>query len=202
MATITEIRPQVKDKGRCSLYLDGKFYCGLPLEVAVKHHLKVGGQVEPEELDEMQLENERHMALDRALTYISASMKTEKQISDYLKGKGYVPAVIEFVLEKMREYRFVDDEEYAKLYLRSAGKQKGKRLLALELKRKGASEAAVERALAEHEGEDEAARAVLARYMRGREWTKETLYKAFRYLLSKGFDYDTAKGALGELDED
>lgn len=202
MATITDITPQVKDKGRCSLYLDGKFYCGLPLEVAVKHRLKVGGHIEPEELDEMQLENERYVALDKSLTFISASMKTEKQISDYLKDKGYTPAVIEFVLEKMREYRFVDDEEYARQYLRSAGKGKGKRLLALELKRKGVDGDAAEAALSEHEGEEEAAKAVFLRYMRGREYTKENLYKAFRYLMSKGFDYDTAKGAMGDVDED
>ena len=32
--------------------------------------------------------------------------------------------------------------------------------------------------------------------MRGRTADRETLYKAFRYLLGKGFEYDTAKSAL------
>ena len=45
MARITEIRPQIKDKGRCSVYLDGRFCCGLTLEAVVGHRLKVGDEV-------------------------------------------------------------------------------------------------------------------------------------------------------------
>ena len=29
MSDITAITPQVKDKERCNIYVDGKFYCGL-----------------------------------------------------------------------------------------------------------------------------------------------------------------------------
>ena len=46
---------------------------------------------------------------------------------------------------------------------------------------------------------------VLEKYLRSKEPTRENLSKAFRYLMSKGFDYDVAKRALtayGELDEE
>lgn len=130
----TEISPQVKDKNRCNIYVDGSFYCGMKLETAVKSRLKVGQHVEKAFLDEIQLENEKSEAMDRALNFLSASMKTGRQVTDYLKKKGYVPAVCEYVRERLEGYGYVDDAEYCRAYLASASKTKGRRLLEAELK--------------------------------------------------------------------
>ena len=93
MSEITAITPQVKDKTRCNIFIDGRFYCGLTLEAAVKNRLKAGQTIDPARLSEIQLESEKATALDKALTHISASQKTEKQIGEYLSKKGYLPAV-------------------------------------------------------------------------------------------------------------
>ena len=82
MSDITAITPQVKDKERCNIYVDGKFYCGLKLETALRYRLKAGEPIDLAKLDEIQLENEKSQALDKAMTHLSASMKTEKQIRD------------------------------------------------------------------------------------------------------------------------
>ena len=50
MAEITSIEPQVKDKRRCNVYVDGRFYCGIKLEVAIKYHLKAGMHIEKRSL--------------------------------------------------------------------------------------------------------------------------------------------------------
>lgn len=201
MPEITDIAPQVKDKDRCSVYVDGRFYCGLKLETAVKHRLKVGDQIELSKLDEIQLENEKSQALDKAMTHLTHSMKTEKDIRDFLKKKGYVEAVADYAAEKLKEYGFLDDEEYCRQYAASAGKTKGPRLIAYELKRRGAREESIQAALSELSGEAEAAAAALKKYMRGKEFIKENLSKAYRHLMSRGFDYDTAKEALSSLGE-
>ena len=201
MPEITDISPQVKDKERCNVYVDGRFYCGLKLETAIKYRLKVGEQIELEKLDEIQLENERSQALDKAMTHLTHSMKTEKDIRDFLKKKGYVEAVADYAAEKLKEYGFLDDEEYCRQYAASAGKTKGPRLIAYELKRRGAREESIQAALSELSGEAEAAAAALKKYMRGKEFTKENLSKAYRHLMSRGFDYDTAKEALSSLGE-
>ena len=67
MAEITLIEPQKKDKERCNVYVDGVFYCGIKLEVAVKYRLKTGMQIEKSRLDEIQLETEKSQALDKAM---------------------------------------------------------------------------------------------------------------------------------------
>ena len=207
MNEITAITPQTKDKTRCNIFIDGKFYCGLSLETAVKKRLKVGQVIVPRYLAKLQMECEKQKALDKALTYVSASRKTEKQVRDFLRKKGYLSIVCDYVIAKMREYNFLNDAEYAEAYVESVSKKKGGRLIRLELKRKGLEEADVDTAMEtlDEETEIETAKKILDKYMRGKNSDRETLYKAFRYLMGKGFEYEIAKSALsafGEMDEE
>ncbi len=199
---ITAITPQKKDKTRCNIEVDGRFYCGMKLETVMQNRLKAGVSVSEEELSRMQLESEKQTALDKALTHISASMKTEREVRDYLRRKGYLQDVCDYVVEKMKGYGFLDDAAYAQAYAESAGKKKGKRLIAAELARKGVSDEVVEAALSSLEGEEEGAKRTLEKYMRGKTPDKETLSKAYRHLLSKGYDYETARVALEGLKDE
>ena len=161
-------------------------------------------QIEKSRLDEIQLETEKSQAMDKALTHLSALMKTKKQMRDYLAKKGYTEAVINYVLERLEYHKFVDDYAYCRAYVQSV-KGKGKRALEVDLFRRGAEKDAIEAALNEAEEDVDEAAAILTKYMRGKTADKQTLYKAFKYLLSKGYGYDTAKTALeafGEIDED
>ncbi len=205
MSEITAITPQVKDKTRCNVFVDGRFYCGLTLEAAVRNRLKAGQPVDPGKLAEIQLESERNTALDKALHFIAATQKTEKQIREYLDKKGYLPAVSDYVLSKMAEYGFLDDGQYAQRYAESAVKRKGARLIRAELRAKGIDDAHISAALDGLEGEEETARRILEKYMRGKTADKPALYKAYRYLLGKGFDGELARktvAAFGEIPEE
>ncbi len=199
MAQITAITPQAKDKNRVNVYVDGRFYCGMRLETVLSCRLKEGDEVDIGRLDEIQLENERAQALDKALTHLSASMKTQKQMMDFLKKKGYVDSVCEYVLEKLRGYGFVDDVQYCVQFAETAGKRMGARRIASELKMRGADEESIERALAGLTEEAETAKAVAKKYMKNRAYDRETLTKAYRHLLGKGVDYEPANEALASL---
>ncbi len=201
MGEITGLSVQSKDKTRCNVYVDGRFLCGLSVEVAMRNRLKVGMQVDTPFLEKIQLEGEKDVALSKALSFVTVSQKTKKQVRDHLTKKGYLPVVIEYVLDKMSDYRFVDDSAYAGTYCEWAAKKKGKKLIELELRAKGVSEEDMTEALegVDEESQKKTARTLLQKYMRGKEPNKETLAKAFRHLLSKGFDYETARGALSAL---
>ena len=203
MSEITAITPQKKDKSRCNIEVDGKFYCGLKLDTALANGLKAGMHVELSELSKMQLESEKLTALDKALKHISVSMKTEKEIRLFLKRKGYLEDVACYVLDMMKDYGYVDDETYASSYVEGASKRKGSRLLQFELRQKGVDDEIIESVLSTLEDETESAKRCLEKYMRGKPFDEATLKKAYRNLLSKGFDYDTCKQAIESLkDED
>ncbi len=207
MNEITDIMPQIKDKKRCNIYVDGRFYCGLTLEATMKNRLKVGQIIEPEKLAQIQLESEQNTAFDKALTHLSATQKTEKQIRDFLSKKGYLPAVVDYVMEKLRSYDFVNDGAYAESYVGFAAKKKGGRLIRMELRGKGIDENSIENALEtlDEEQELQTASMILEKYMRNKTCDKETLQKAYRYLMGKGFDYEIIRSALrayGETEEE
>ncbi len=207
MNEITQITPQAKDKTRCNIYIDGRFCCGLGAETVVKNRLKVGGSVTPEALARMQLDSEKNRAFDKALTHLSATRKTEKQIRDFLSKKGYLPEVCDYVVEKLRGYDFINDGEYAEAYVESAAKRKGGKLIRIELKSKGLSDEAIENAVGNLDSQTQLAAAteIAQKYMRGKVWDKSTLQKAYRYLMGKGFDFEVSKealAALGKIDEE
>ena len=199
MKTITDIKPQVKTPTRCNIYLDNVFYCGLELETVMRHRLKVGQSIDPDVLDEIQCDSERVHALDKALYFISKSKKTKRQVEEYLKQKGYTEQTINSVIEKMEDYRFVCDEDYAFDYVKSYSKSKGKRLIAVELKRKGVSDSDMASALDSVEDETESAVKIAEKYLKNKPKDKQNMLKCYKYLLSKGFSYDTAKTAAERI---
>ena len=199
---ITAITPQKHDAARCNIEVDGRFFCGMQLLTVMEHRLKVGSIVTEEELSQLQLAGERQTALDKALTHIAASMKTERDIRDFLRRKGYLQDVADYVVGKMKGYGYLDDEAYARAYAESAGKRKGGRLIRMELKRKGVSDQAISAALSEGVDEGAAAKAALEKYLRGKKPDEKTLRKAYAHLMSRGFDYDTARSALAGLRSD
>jgi len=207
LSEITAITPQVKDKTRCNIFVNGRFCCGLTLETTVRNRLKVGQSVTLERLGQMQFESEKETAMDKALRHLTATAKTEKQIRDFLSGKGFLPAVCDYVVERLKGYDFLNDGDYAKTYASFALKKKGSRLIRMELRAKGIDERDINGAISEISSDDEleTAKMLLEKYLRGKEADKITLQKACRYLLGKGFEYETVKEAiktLGELEEE
>ncbi len=199
MAEITSIEPQVKDKNRCSVYVDGRFYCGIKLEVAIKYHLKAGMHVEKSQLDEIQLETEKSQAVDKAMTHLSATMKTERQMRDFLVKKRYTEAVCDYVIEKLQYYKFIDDYAYCRAYVNSVS-GKGKRAIEADLFKRKASRDAIDEALSDFTENEDDAYSLLQKYMRGKEVNKINLLKGYKYLLSKGYGYDVAQSAVEKFD--
>ena len=204
MKTITAIIAQKKDAKRCNIYLDGAYFCGMELITVISNRLKVGMQIEECALENMQAESETQRATDKAFNYIGGSLKTEKQLRTYLSGKGYMPAVVDNVVEKIKGYGYIDDKEYAAAYVESYSKNKGKRLILKELNAKGVSSSAAEEAIKNVENELDSAIRIAQKYLKNKEPCIENKQKCYRRLLSKGFDFDTAKEAVEKVlgDED
>ena len=196
MKTITELSMQKHSAKHCNLYLDGVFYCGLRLETVVENRLKVGMQVSESEIDKMQTESEYTHALDKAMTYLSGSVKTKKQVRDYLIKKGYTVALAELVLSKLEDYRFINDEYYATRYAEVTKGNKGKYLIARELKAKGIDDKTTQKVLEQFADDTEGALRLALKTIKGKEINRENLSKVYRKLLSKGFSYETCDSVI------
>ena len=197
MAVITEISPQKKDKSRVNIYLDGVFYCGLSLETVYNYHLKKDMVVTEDFLVEIELSSEKSKALDKALSYISKTIKTKKQIKGHLLAKGYTGAVIDYCIDKMTEYKMIDDYDYCLQYVRAHKKNQGAKLIERDLRLKGIDFNLIDKAIEEEiSSQLDVVKNIAQKYIKNKDLSQENLAKLYKYILSKGFSYEDASYAV------
>ena len=197
MSKITAITAQEKRKDRCNIYLDGEFFAGVSLETVMKFRLKAGAETDETQLKEILTAAEHSEATEKALSYISKTVKTKRQVKEHLLKKGYSESACYHAIDKLKEYGYIDDCEYARRYIDSTGKTQGKRLLAYKLMAKGVKKEDIEAAY-ETAGKNSAenAAALAAKKMKNKDVTKENVLKTYRYLVSRGFSYEEAERAV------
>ena len=202
MPQITDITYQTKNKSRCNLFVDGEFFSGVSLETVLKFRLKVGDQVETENLTEILIQNERSEALNKAVAYISKYLKTKREVKDYLIRKGYSEEIAWYCVDKLKEYDYVNDTEYSKRYVESVSKNQGRRLVEYKLMMKGVKKQDIATAYDESTVDaKENAKALAIKYLKNKENTKENKAKAYRYLIGRGFTHEEAGYALSYYGE-
>ena len=197
MPKITDMQIQKKNKTRANVYIDGEFSMALEMLTVMKLGLKIGQEVSQDRLAEAVFDSEKSVAFEKAMGYLGRGMKTVKQMRDYLTNKQYSPKVVEYVINRLKEYRYIDDIAYAKLYVEHNSATKGERRLKQELVSKGiAVNLAEEHSQIDSEQAQASATRLADKYMKNRPHDLKTLQKLQRYLLSRGYGYDTVNNVL------
>lgn len=168
----------------------------------------------------------------RVLKYLNFRPRSEKEIRDYLKkllkrhpeldsGSHEIAdqarndeALVDLVVHKLKQQRFLNDTEFAKMWIRSRTefKPKGERLIRLELKQKGISKDLIDEALVsfdedqQHHSEEARDDRVLAKELLEKKRKKyegmekqERFNKAGSMLARRGFDLDDIKWAIDQV---
>lgn len=198
MSEITTLEVQNKDKTRANLYLDGEFFAGISIELCVKYGLKKGLEVDEKFLSEIIFEDNKGKALSKAINYMGSSIKCTKQIKDYLKKKEYSSDVIEYVINKMQEYKYLDDYAYCRAYISTYSSKYGKLKLISSLRSKGVKEEIIDEVIEEDNLKDSIEN-VAKKYMKNKEFSKENLIKLNRFLYSRGYDFDSINTTINKL---
>lgn len=196
---ITKIEIQKKNKNKVNLYIDEEFYCGLSLETIMKNHLKEGQTINESSLEFLISETEKETALNKAVSYISKCQKTKQEIFKYLLQKGFDEQIINIVIEKLQEYNYVNDELYAKNYIKFKNKNNGSRKIEMELKQKGVAENIAKECLEQYSCDRESVLPVALKYMKNKEKDLKTKQKAYRHLASRGFQSEDILFALNQI---
>ena len=194
---ITKLEVQKNDKNRVNLYVDDEFYSGIPAELVYLEHLKTGLEIDEKDLKKIIFENEKSKAMSRVTKYIGSSLKTQKQIRDYLRKKEYSDDTIEFVMSKLVEYNYIDDQKYAQAYVLTYGKKYGKLKLKSQLKVKGVSEEIIECVL--EDNKVDSIESVASKYLKNKVMSYEVCQKLFRFLYSRGYEFDEINSYINKL---
>ena len=205
MSKITAIEIQKNDKERCSLYIDGTFFSGVSMETVIKNHLKVGDEIEKNKLAEILHVSEKEKALSKALNYLSKTIKTKKQVKDYLIKKGFYDEIVFFVLDKLSEYGLINDREYSIRYVETYSKTQGRKLIEYKLMAKGVRKEDILFAFEETANKvDNFTNAynLAIKHLKGKERTRENLAKTYRYLAGKGYLFEDIERVFSKIKEE
>lgn len=197
MSIVTKIEQQ-RNKSRVNIFVDGAFFCGLNKETAIIFKLKEGREVDEEKLKQAIFESEIKLAFEKGLDFLSRQMQTKKILSDKLLNKGFSPEVIAAAIQKLEEYKYVDDELYAKQFIQQSTK-KSKRELKDKLQQKGISKEIISRNLEEYGRDDEFEVCLYhaQKYIKNKTIVEQKdIQKFYASLARKGFDFATIKKAV------
>lgn len=116
--------------------------------------------------------------MEVALVYLGFKARTEQEVRQKLIDKGFTD--VEDTIAKLKEWKYLDDVEFAKSYVRSRSlsRPQSSRSLAYELKKKGLV------ADVSEIDDFEQAKMALAKKKNLKTWQQQT-----RFLASRGFSW-------------
>lgn len=207
---VTDLKEAVRDKNRVNIYVDDKFFCSLDISQVVDFHLKIGRSLTDEELGDLKYASEFSKFYARGLEYVLMRPRSEREISDYLRGKtydrkvrvknrktgeyqtkeklGYDASLVPLVMKRLEERGYINDRHFAEIWVENRHVAKGTSIkkLRLELQQKGISSQIVDEVLS-GSGRDE--RADLRKIIERKRARYDDEQKLIQYLLRQGFNY-------------
>lgn len=215
---ITKLATQERNTERVNMFLDDKFACGLSLNSVAKFNLYIGKELSGEEYGEILHHDLTERVFNRAVTYISKAVRSEKQIRTYLTNllfkkrgvwfdeldKDSGNEVVDFIIEKLKSYSYINDEEFAEQFVlsRMKSKPRGKYILVSELISKGVSKDIAEEKVNELVADEYSILQRVYEKKYGESKISKEDRKKIDFLLRKGFNWDLIEKFINNESEE
>lgn len=145
--------------------------------------------------------------LNGTLRFLSYRGRSEKEIRDYLQKKNAPAEVIEKIIAYCKEYNFLDDEKFAKDWVRSRTtyRLKSKWIIKMELQKKGIDPEIIDKTLNSKDNEEindsqqvkKLIEKLLSRY---KGLSRDVLYqKLGGFLARRGFSWEIIKKSIDDI---
>lgn len=212
---ITKIEQQKNNPQRYSIYIDGEFAIGIDENTLIRFGLFKDMKLTQEEYNNMLEIESIEKIYQRALNYLSYSMRSTKEIYQYLKRlsnenkdieQRMTSSVINEVISRLKKSGYLDDVLFGQMYVRNGANinKKGPNILKQELVQKGLTEEEILTALDEYsiKQEIENASILAEKYIQSRkqESVRMVENRSRQYLLTKGYNKEVVETVLSSLD--
>lgn len=204
---MTVDRIESLDKRRSKVFIDGDFAFVLYNGEIFRYRLAEGCQMEQKVYEELLWQVVGRRAREKAFSLLKLQGRTELELEKKLKRAYFPEKVIAETLRFLKEYRYVDDEAYARNYAEVYGARKSRAELQRELMKKGLDRSLIREVCREQEERCDSREAIAA-LMKKRGCTEDSpvkeRQKTIAYLMRRGFSWEeirAASEALAELEE-
>lgn len=205
MGKITKIEVQKRNKERVNVYIDNVYAFSIYSELVYRENLRVNSEIDEEKILSLAKKENVSKCKETALKIIERSYKTEKEMQKKLMEKGYDFDSIEIVINFLKEYNFINDSNYVKMYIKDRISTQGKQKIKYSLIRKGISVEIIDEFINKIESDDEKVVAIEMakkkyKTLIKRENDRFKLWnKLCRYLVGRGYDYSISKEVVNEV---
>lgn len=186
-------------KGRYELRLSDGSCWRLYTSDLRRYHLREGEELSEEQRDEIYHKCIRIRARKKVLALLERMDRTEKDIRFRLQRAGYDEETVDDAVSYARSFHYIDDERYARVYVRAKSATKSKRQMEAELRRKGIESRELDY-LYEEMGEETETEAIRRLIHRKTEVPQELSYeerqKLAASLYRKGFPMELIRSEL------
>ena len=201
---ISSIEQQKRNPERVNVSLDGEFAFAIPVNAVLDFGLRTGIQLSASQIEELKEIDDTAKATDAAIRLLTARPRSVREIEQRLRRKEFGDPTIERVIQRLRDWRYVDDEAFARFWVenRESNRPRGRRLLKQELRAKGVEREIVTNTIEDAEideitGALEIARVKLRAYKNLEPEVAKRRMGAF--LGRRGYGYGVIKPVLTEL---
>ena len=140
----------------------------------------------------------RERVFQRAGKLLAAKQRSVEELRErLLEGRGATPQIVDTVIDRLREYGYLDDARFAQSYAslrvqqRPLGRQRLQRDLWLKKIDKQTAESALDQVFEQTPEEDLIDKAIAKRIrLRGKPKTRAEAKKLFDHLLRQGFAFE------------
>ena len=143
-------------------------------------------------------------AKEKALNYLEYRIHSEKELSQKLRRYGAINEDIEKIVEFLKEYKLLDDEDFAIRYARDLKKFKkyGKNRIKQELSLKGINKDIIDNVLSEIEDTDmDTLYEMVKKRLKG-NFDKKNTDRIIRYFITRGYSIDEIKTCIRKSEEE
>jgi regulatory protein len=198
--TITSVE-KVKGKDMMRVFIDNNYSFTIPSEDYIKNNLYEETEISEEKLSHIRTGVLVRAAREQAVRYLTFKDRSESEMLKKLREAGFDADVAQTAASELKAIGYLDDNRFALKYIseRRRTKALSKKALAYELKNKGIDGEIIERALSEFEIDDYevALREAKRKFGKYDLSDVKTEQKVYRFLLHRGFSYETAGKVIG-----
>lgn len=199
---VTAIKQQIKQQGRYSIFVEGKYSFSLSDVALLESKLVVGHDLTGAEVKKLQKLSGDDKLYNMALRYAAMRPRSTWEMESYLQRKKASPLLSQQILSKLSNLQLLDDEEFARSWVanRRLLKPVSRRRLQAELRQKRVPSEIADQVLSEDETDERVTlRNLVARKRKQSKYHDDL--KLMQYLAHQGFNYDDIKVVLKDETE-
>lgn len=201
MSVFTEA---VEGRGTVDVCFDDRSRIRIRKKDWIKHPLEAGEDIEIDRYEKLIFDSQMAEAYEAALSILDYSAKTESEIRKKLSMKGYLDSILDYVTERLKNARLIDDRMIAERIAEGAAARGiGQYALKRKLRTRGITEDDTEYAmtLVDEEAEAEGAKKEAAKLFRkyASLEKREARNKLSQALARRGYSWDAVTCAVEEV---